>query len=292
MKTIDGKLSFEPDLNARLSKAINKLIDEALEVEAAAQEPRDYLGGSRLGVECLRALGYEHYDAQMTRAQITALRALEGGADDADAFLQRRLAPFKGKTLRRFRMGHIHEAETVRWLRAAGFNLRTHAKTGRQFGWSVEYEAGKLGGSIDGVILDGPALPELVYPTLFEHKIMRASKWNEFVKHGAVKSHPVYVAQCQVYMRKMELEGAILCAVNTDTSEIWCEIITLDAAEADRILERGVQVLNAPKPETLPRVYGATPEDIRCRWCAWHKQCWSAPAVATPPAQSARPSWV
>ena len=85
MKHIGNQLSFAPDMNARLSKALNGLIDEALVAEAAAQEPRDYLGGSRLGVECLRALGYEHADNKMALATIRALRLLEGGADDVDA---------------------------------------------------------------------------------------------------------------------------------------------------------------------------------------------------------------
>lgn len=289
MKHVGNTLDFAPDMNARLTKALNGLIDEALEAEAAAQEPRDYLGGSRLGVECLRALGYEHADNKMALATIRALRLLEGGADDVDAFLQKRGTPFEGKALRRFRLGHIHEEETIRWLRLAGFDLRTHNSQGKQFKWSLEYEAGKLGGSIDGCLVSGPALPGLTYPALFEHKIMKASKWAAFVKDGAATSHPVYVAQCQVYMRQMELEQAVLCAINTDTSEIHCEIINLDPALADKALERGLQVLNAPKPEALPRLYGATPTDFRCRYCDWHSRCWQQEVASK---DSPRPAWV
>lgn len=291
MKQLDGGLSFAPDHNARLSKAVNKLIDEALESETAAQEPRDYLGGSRIGVECLRALGFEYFDAQWARAQITALRALEGGADDADEFLQKRSTPFEGKAIRRFRMGHLHEAETVRWLKAAGFDLWTHTKDGRQFGWSLrvpvpehpEAEPLKLGGSIDGVFADGPkdlGGVALAYPVLFEHKIMKDSKWNEFVKHGAAKSHPVYVAQCQVYMDRMELRQALLVGLNTDTSALHCEVIDYDAGEAQRLLDRGVQVVTAAHPKMLPRVFGATPQDFRCKWCHWHSECWARDANA------------
>ena len=225
----------------------------------------------------------------MTVAQLKALRALEGGHDDADAFLEKRGTRFKGKTLRRFRLGHIHEAETVRWLKLAGFDLRTHDSRGKQFSWALTYEAGKLGGSIDGCLVDGPPLPGLEYPALFEHKIMKASKWNAFVKDGAATSHPVYVAQCQVYMRQMELEVAVLCAINTDTSEIHCEIIRLDPAVADKALDRGLKVLQAAKPETLPRLYGATPTDFRCKFCDWHERCW---AEAAAPAKQERSAWV
>lgn len=301
MKQLDGGLSFAPDLNARLSKAINRLIDEALEAETAAQTPRDYLGGSRMGVECLRALGYEHFDNQMAAAQVKALRALEGGSDDADAFLAKRGTKFKGKTLRRFRMGHIHEAETARWLKAAGFDLWTETRDGKQFGWSLrvpvpehpEAEPLKLGGSIDGVFADGPADlggVKLAYPCLFEHKIMKASKWKEFADKGARASHPVYVAQCQIYMDRMELRQAVLCGLNTDTSELHFEVIDYDAGEAQRILERGVQVVTAAHPKALPRLFGTTPSDFRCRFCDWHSECWSRDA--DPPKQAdERPPW-
>lgn len=288
-------LDFAPNMNARLSKAVNKLVDEALEHEAAMQEPRDYLGGSRMGHECLRALGYEHTDNRRAHKQVTILRQFEGGSDDADAFLAKRGTPFEGKTLRRFRLGHIHEAETVRWLKAAGFTLLTMNEAGRQFGWKIAVaDDAKIGGNLDGVFADGPADlggVKLAYPVLFEHKVMKASKWNEFQKHGAAKSHPVYVAQCQVYMDRMELRQAVICALNTDTSELWSEIIEYDPGEAQRILERGVQVVQAKKPEDLPRVFGATPQDIRCKWCHWRKECWNGEEKVTPKENSERPPW-
>ena len=49
--------------SANLSEQVNVLIDEALAAENAAQPPRDYLGGSRLGVPCERALQYEYAQA-------------------------------------------------------------------------------------------------------------------------------------------------------------------------------------------------------------------------------------
>jgi hypothetical protein len=287
-------VSFAPDPNARLSKAINGLIDEALEHETAIQWPRDYLGGSRMGVECLRALGYEYFDQQMAHAQVTHLKRLEGGADDAEKFLEKRGTKFDGQVIRRFRLGHLHEPETARWLKAAGFELLTHDSRGRQFGWSVHVDGRKLGGSIDGVFVGGPpelGTVKLAYPLLFEHKIMKAEKWRAFQKDGAAKSHPQYVAQCQICMRQMEgLTGALLVGLNTDTSELHVEHIPFDPAEAERVFERGLQVVRAAKPETLPRLYGAKPTDFRCKWCDWRDECWSQPED-TKPVQGDRPPW-
>ena len=42
-----------------LSDAMTYVIDEALQVKQQQQTPRDYLGASRLGVACDRALQYE-----------------------------------------------------------------------------------------------------------------------------------------------------------------------------------------------------------------------------------------
>src|SRR3546814_10554492 len=54
-------MNFQPQPSASFAAAFQALIDEAMEISAQEREPRDYLGGSRLGVECLRALGYEYH---------------------------------------------------------------------------------------------------------------------------------------------------------------------------------------------------------------------------------------
>ena len=65
-------------------------------------------------------------------------------------------APFSGRILRVFEAGHRFEDMTIRWLRLAGFDLRSHRRDGSQFGF--ETAAGKFRGHIDGVIVSGPDL--------------------------------------------------------------------------------------------------------------------------------------
>ncbi len=50
------------DFNHRptFHEQVSELIDGALALERDAQTPRDYLGASRLGVTCERALQYEY----------------------------------------------------------------------------------------------------------------------------------------------------------------------------------------------------------------------------------------
>ena len=76
------------DFNTRESFAdkVNHRIDTALTSENAGQEPRDYLGASRLGVECDRALQYEYLNVPKDEGQ-----------------------GFNGRTLRIFAAGHVFD---------------------------------------------------------------------------------------------------------------------------------------------------------------------------------------
>ena len=117
-----GALSAVCDAGVR----INALIDAALEAEHRSKPPRDYLGGSRIGEPCARRLAYE-----------VTLTPVDEGKE------------LRGRLLRIFDAGHQFEDLTIRWLQAAGFDLRTRGRDGRQFGFSVA--GGRLRGHIDGV---------------------------------------------------------------------------------------------------------------------------------------------
>ncbi|MBF0341031.1 MAG: hypothetical protein HQL95_08745, partial [Magnetococcales bacterium] len=101
-------------------------IDAALVAEESVNPPREYLGGSRLGVACERALQFEYAGAPR---------------DDSRGF--------SGKTLRIFAAGHLFEEMAIRWLRAAGFDLVTRKQNGGQFGFSVA--TGRIRGHVDGI---------------------------------------------------------------------------------------------------------------------------------------------
>ena len=92
------------DYNRRPTCAdqINALIDAAIETERGAASARTYLGGSRLGVPCERALQFE----------------FTGAPKDEGSH-------FKGQTLRIFEIGHALEDLAIRWLRATGIDLYT-----------------------------------------------------------------------------------------------------------------------------------------------------------------------
>lgn len=241
-----GRFATDPEpLGAR----INTRLDAALETERQKQRPRDYLGASRIGEPCARRLVYE-----FTKTPV------DPGRD------------FTGQTLRIFEVGHVFEDLAIRWLRAAGLDLRTHKRDGGQFGF--ETAGGRIRGHVDGVIVDGPDIG-LTWPVLWEHKALKASSWNDTAKKGVRASKPVYFAQMQIYMAYMGLEAALFTALNKDTCELYHEYVPFDASEAQALSDKAVAVLRAADAgELLPRI-AAHADFYLCRFCPFSQRCWS-----------------
>jgi hypothetical protein len=252
------------DFNHRpsVTEKINAAIDAALVVENAARPPRDYLGGSRIGHACERALQFEFAGAPR-----------DDGAD------------FSGRSLRIFAIGHALEDLAVHWLRAAGFDLYTrkgNRPDGEQFGFSVA--GGRIRGHVDGVIA-GVAPPlSFSAPALWEHKTMNAKNWRETVAKGVAVSKPVYAAQIALYQAYMDAaipgvaaNPALFTATNKDTAELHHELVPFNAELAQRMSDRAVRILQATDAgELLPRIARA-PDFYECRQCPWSNRCWSLP---------------
>ena len=235
--------------NSTVSGQIEYLIDAGMQKNRSAQKPRDYLGASRLGVSCERALQYEFIRAPIDHGRDT-----------------------NGRILRIFERGHTMEDCMVEWLRAAGFDLRTRRANGDQFGFSAA--DGKLRGHVDGVIVDGPA--GFSYPALWENKCLGSKSWRDLEKHKLAVSKPVYAAQVAIYQAYLQLHEnpALFTAINADTMEIYTELVVFDAALAQRMSDRGVKVISASiAGELLPRSYN-DPTHFECRMCTWQDRCW------------------
>jgi hypothetical protein len=247
------------DFNHRPSMAdrVNVLVDAALEAERAGTPPRDYLGGSRLGHACERALQFE----------FTATPKDDG-------------ADFAGQTLRIFAIGHALEDLAIRWLRAAGLDLYTRKADGGQFGFAVA--GGRVRGHVDGIVATAPAALGLRLPALWECKTMNAKNWRETVAKGVTVAKPVYAAQIALYQAYMEATvpgiaaaPALFTAINKDTAELHHELVPFDADLAQRMSDRAVRLLRATDAgELLPRV-AATRDFLDCRFCPWAERCWS-----------------
>lgn len=229
---------------------INQLIDAALTAERRNALPRDYLGASRIGEPCSRRLVYEY----------TGTPPDEG-------------KDFDGHALRIFAAGHVFETLAIRWLRDAGFDLRTVRRDGGQFGFSAA--GGKIRGHIDGVIVGGPDIGT-GWPALWESKALNAKSWNDLVKRGLALSKPVYYGQAQIYMAYMELHTCLFTAVNKDTQELYHEAVPFDAQHAQAMSDKAVMILQAADAHELPPRIASAPDFYLCRFCPFSNRCWDS----------------
>jgi hypothetical protein len=242
-----------------IAERVNAAIDAALIAEREVTPPRTYLGASRLGHACERALQFEFAGAPK-----------DEGAD------------FGGQTLRIFEIGHQLEDLAIRWLRAAGLDIYTrkgNRPDGDQFGFSVA--GARIRGHVDGIIAAAPAPLGIGTPALWECKTMNAKNWRACVKEGVAVAKPVYAAQIALYQAYMEgaipgisAHPALFTAINKDTAELHHELVPFDAALAQRMSDRGVRILQATDAgELLPRI-AANRDFFECRFCPWAARCW------------------
>jgi hypothetical protein len=239
-----------------INDRLNLLIDTALTGERKAQPERKYLGASRLGHPCGRALQYEYMGS--------------GNGESSN---------LSGQILRIFAAGHLFEELAVRWLRLAGFELLTEDANGEQFGFKAL--EGRIAGHVDGVIRSAPSHLGIDCPALWEAKSMNNRSWKETVKKGVVLSKPLYAAQVALYQAYMEpvfsrvsQNPCLFTAVNKDTSEIYHELIPFDGALAQRMSDKAVNIIRATEAgELLPRSFSSK-EWFECKTCPYQQKCW------------------
>ena len=246
------------DFNKRtkIHEQIGVLIDTALSVERDNQPRRNYLGASRLGVACERALQYEYLQTPV-----------DAGRE------------IPGRVLRIFEVGHALEELAIRWLRMAGFDLYTQKASGGQF--EINDTNSRIQGHVDGVLNGGPAELGMNYPALWECKTMNDKNWRDTAKKGVTVTKPIYAAQMAIYQAYMEpsIPGiashpALFTAINKDTQELWFELVPFDAALAQKMSDRAVRVIQATEAsELLPRGF-AEASHFECKFCSYAQRCW------------------
>ncbi|MCG9076337.1 PD-(D/E)XK nuclease family protein [Laribacter hongkongensis] len=235
--------------SASLSGRVTALVDLGMRMARSLQGTRQYLGASRLGAACERALQYEYAQAPVDPGRET-----------------------EGRMLRIFERGHVIEDCMVTWLRGAGFDLRTRKADGEQFGFSAL--DGRLQGHVDGVIVGGPE--GFGYPALWENKCLGARAFRELEKSRLAVAKPIYAAQVALYQAYLELHEhpALFTAVNADTMELYAELVPFDVELAQRMSDRALKVISATGAgELLPRSF-SEPTHFECRMCPWQDRCW------------------
>ena len=230
-------------------EAIAEAVDQGIVRVNERRERRKYLGASSIGEECSRKIQY---------------RYLNYPEDENSGF--------SAQTLRIFEFGHGIEDYAAKWIKDAGFDLRTEDKMGEQFGFSIADD--EIKGHIDGVICDGPV--DMCYPALWENKSAKDNKWKSFQRMGVAKANPTYATQIALYQAYMELTEcpALFTVVNKNTSEIYYELVPFDKDLAQAASDKAVNILTASKAgDILPRI-AQSKDFYLCKFCEFRETCW------------------
>lgn len=225
--------------------AINEAIGAAMVARAERDPPREYLGASSIGDDCLRKIHWQW----------------------------RRPKPVdSARTLRVFARGHYFEGEVAKQFVLGGF----HLERGTDATGFIDAD-GRFRGHCDGIFRGGPAIEGVGYPCLWEAKALGEKSWKSIEKDGLKKVRPAYWFQCQLYMAYLGLteHPAIFSMLNVENGELCNMLVPFNAADAQYAIDRAVMILRADAAgETLPRV-ADDPSSFSCKFCAYKAECWN-----------------
>jgi hypothetical protein len=222
-----------------LSQALNNLIERA---EPPSENVRYYLGASSIGSECLRRVQFDWWVDPVHPSRIKDI----------------------------FARGHFFEEVTRQHLKRVGFAFAPPER--------LEFitAGGVFRGHADGILLDGPELPDLRYPCLWECKCLKAKGWKAIERDGLVGLYEVYAAQVALYAAYLDVTDrpALFSVVNADSCERLHFLVPFDAERAQAWSDRAVVVIEATRAgELLPRITD-NPDDWRCKICSHRERCW------------------
>jgi hypothetical protein len=225
---------------------IHTAIDAALIKGAQTERRRTYVGASSIGGGCERRIQYEYLQT----------------SPDPDYVPEAR-------TQRIFARGHMTEELAVKWLRDAGYDLRTHKPDGGQFGF--ETANGRFKGHVDGIVMAGPGIKT---PCIFEHKAVGSKSWKAMEKNGIEKSSPQYADQLAIYQAYMKLtDPALFMATNCDTMEIYLELVPFDTKRAQEASDRAVAIILDSEAKALRPKASDDSQFWLCRNCQFRGRC-------------------
>jgi hypothetical protein len=229
---------------ADISDAVDPIaaaIYEQYEKRNETEQPRSYLGGSAIGMECKRALWYTFRFAGREQ--------------------------FDGRMLRLFETGHLAEARFVENLRSIGCEVwECDPATGKQF--SYKDISGHMAGNLDAVARHlplGGALPHLV-----EMKTHSAKSFKELKAKGVKVAKPQHYAQMIMYAGWAKLPRMLYIAVNKDTDELYTERLEFDPVEFEKLRAKAESIIFAAEP---PPKLSEDPKFYLCNWCSHNAVC-------------------
>jgi hypothetical protein len=230
------------DQGAKYRGLLKDLMPTASDAYSTKEEDfRNHLGASLIGRECARELWFSFHWCTLER--------------------------FDGRMLRLFNTGHLAEPKMVALLKLIGCQVWQIDANGKQF--RINGHRGHFGGSMDGVAVGIPDLPEGL-AAITEFKTHGEKSFVKLVADGVRVAKPEHVTQMNIYMGKNSLTWAFYMAVNKNTDELHAELIPFDPTQYQRYLDRSAMIIDSATPP--PRISN-TPGFFKCKFCSHIKLC-------------------
>jgi len=194
---------------------LTKLIEK--HQSCATDEPRNYVGASSIGSNCLRQIWYQ----------------FKGEKPEGVPAKFRRAGDI-GKTL---------EGLIVSWLTEAGVQVERSDKT--YYADNMPYFQGHFDGIYTYKKMHG----------ILEIKTAKHSSFNIFLNKGLKTWDPQYYAQIQSYMGMSGINNAIILVLNKDNSELSDERVLFDANFYEKLTQKAAMIFGAKTMP--PRIHGS-----------------------------------
>lgn len=235
---------LEKDQGARWRGLLRKCMGELEDAYRDKEEShRSHMGASMMAKNCARAIWYSFRWA--TKKQ------------------------HEGRMVRLFNRGHLEEGRLVALLLLIGCEVWQMDENGKQFRISDHH--GHYGGSGDGIAKGIPDLPAGEV-AVTEFKTHNEKSFVELQKKGVKIAKPEHWGQMQQYMRKFKIRFALYIGVNKNNDELYAEIVVLEEAAADQLIDRANRLIWLKSP---PSQIGDPPSagNFNCRWCDHRPVC-------------------
>ena len=235
--------ALEKDQGAKFRGLLKGLMPTAADAYSTKEQKfRAHLGSSLIGRECSRELWY--------------------------SFRWSTAKDFDGRMLRLFNRGHLEEPRMVALLQMIGCTVWQVDENGKQF--RVSGYKGHSGGSLDGVAIGIPDLPEGT-ACLTEFKTHGEKSFFKLLEKGVISAKWEHYIQMTDYMGKNGLGYALYMAVNKNTDELYAEIVTFDPMVYQRYLDRAKMIIDSTS--VPPKLNNASLGWYGCKFCDHSNLC-------------------
>lgn len=217
-------------------------------------KPRGYLGCSLMGHPCDRLLWYQYKGIVAPAPRVDT-------PEDINKL---------SKKLLRFKLGHLIEDLLITLLDTKeedGFYIFNKQA-------EISLLDGKLKGHIDGLIRHKDSIaPWAVDVHVLEIKSMNDQRFKLLQKKKVKQGFPEYWSQCQLYMKGMGFDQALLFAINKNTCEIYHEVIPYNEKDVEGLLLKAQRIFEY---DSEPSIFTQPGRKIPlvCAGCDYFDHCY------------------